>query len=287
MDCVVLETLDPYFNQACEEVLFSRRRGDLLVVWRNAPAVVCGKYQNIYAEVCLPAAQAQRIAIIRRETGGGTVYHDEGNLNYAIMIDRGDKQGYEPFLRPIVDALRALGADAQTGRICDITVGGKKVSGSAQKVAGGRVWHHGTLLFSTDLTRLRYLANGARKDYVSKGVQSSPWPVANLCEVLPHTDALSFRDALLRQLDAKIVPLTAEEQAEAETLANEKYRSWDWTFGKNPAFTLTRQTPQGELVMESKNGEITLLNLAPELVGQRLDPQNPALLASPLYPYLF
>ena len=287
MDCVVLETLDPYFNQACEEVLFSRRRGDLLVVWRNSPAVVCGKYQNIYAEVYLPSAQKHGIAVLRRETGGGTVYHDEGNLNYAIMTDRGDKRGYEPFLAPIVDALRALGADAQTGRICDITVGGKKVSGSAQKISGGRVWHHGTLLFSADLTRLRSIANGARKDYVSKGVQSSPWPVTNLCEVLPHTDALSFRDALLRQLDAKIVPLTAEEQAEAEKLANDKYRTWDWTFGRNPAFTLTRETPHGRIIMESKNGIITALNLGPRLVGQKLDPQNPALLWSSLIPYLF
>lgn len=287
MDCVVLDTLDPYFNQACEESLFLHRTGSLLVVWRNAPAVVCGKYQNIYAEVSLPSAQAQNIAILRRETGGGTVYHDEGNLNYAIMTDRGDTQGYEPFLAPIVDALRALGADAQTGRICDIAVNGKKVSGSAQKVSGGRVWHHGTLLFSADLTRLRGVANGARREYVSKGVQSSPWPVANLCDVLPHTDALAFRDALLRKLGAEPTLMTAEELATAETLAREKYRAWDWTFGKNPAFTLTRQTPQGELVMESKNGVITALNLAPEFVGQRLDPQNPVLLASPLCPYLF
>lgn len=284
---VVLPSTNPYWNQACEEVLFLRRSLPLLILWRNAPTVICGKYQNIYAEVSPAAAAAMGIAVIRRETGGGTVYHDEGNLNYAIMCPKEGIEGYAPFLEQIVGVLRRLGVDASQGRLCDISVDGKKVSGNAQKVTRERVWHHGTLLFSADLHRLHTVANGAGREYASKGVQSSPWPVANLGEYLPGMDVLSFRDAILRELDAEPVPLTAEEIAEADRLEKEKYRAWDWTYGHNPAFTLTRETPFGTLYMESSRGVIAQCNLEPSLTGVRLDPQEPRLLTSPLLPYLF
>ena len=284
---------DPCYNQALEETLFHQcREGEILLLWRNAPAVVCGRYQNLYAEVSVPAAAREGITLIRRETGGGTVYHDEGNVNFTFITDYdGGGADYEKYLRPVVEVLRALGVPAQTGRVCDIAVEGKKISGSAQKIAGGRVLHHGTLLFSTDLTVLRRAANGGGREYVSRGVASSPWQVTNLQTYLPKLTVEEFQSAMLVGLTAgksfEQRTLTAALEAEARRLAEEKYRAWDWTFGKNPAYTLTRQTPFGELVLESKGGVVQRLTLdGKELeAGQRLEPK--LWMGHPLCPYIF
>lgn len=268
------DTLDPYFHLALEEVLFtSGPREEILLLWRSRSAVICGRYQNLFAEVDVPAARAAGVDLARRLTGGGTVYHDEGNLNYTILADcDGGGTQYERFLAPVVRTLRQLGVPAETGRICDITVEGKKISGSAQKVAGGRVLHHGTLLLNADLDALRRIANGAREKYVSKGVASSPWPVTNLRGYLPGMTMEDFRAAILTGLTAgkelTARPLTEAEEAAARSLAERKYRSWDWIYGKNPEYTLTR----GGMKLTAKHGVITELTTAPELVGQRLDP---------------
>ena len=271
------DTLDPYFHLALEEVLLaSDLRGELLLLWRSRSAVICGRYQNIYAEADVLAAKAAGVDVARRLTGGGTVYHDAGNLNYTVISDYdGEGAQYERFLSPVVRTLRQLGVPAETGRVCDITVEGKKISGSAQKVAGGRVLHHGTLLLDADLTALRRIANGARADYASKGVASSPWPVTNLKPYLPGMTMEDFRAAMLTGLtagkDVETRPLTEAEAAAAQALAESKYKTWDWIYGTNPEYVLTRNG----MTLRCKHGVITELDAAPELVGRRLDPDAP------------
>lgn len=271
------DTLDPYFHLALEELLLAAEtKEEILLLWRSRSAVICGRYQNIYAEADVLAAKAAGVDVARRLTGGGTVYHDEGNLNYTILTDYdGSGSQYDRFLMPVVRTLRQLGVPAETGRICDITADGKKISGSAQKVSGSRILHHGTLLFHADLTALRRIANGAREEYRSKGVASSPWPVTNLCDYLPGMTMEDFRRAMLTGLtagkDVTARSLTAEEHQAAQALANTKYRTWDWIYGKNPEYTLTR----GDMTLTAKHGVITELNTAPGLIGCRLDPDAP------------
>ncbi len=271
------DTLDPYFHLALEEVLLaSETHEEILLLWRSRSAVICGRYQNIYAEADVLAAKAAGVSVARRLTGGGTVYHDTGNLNYTILADYdGEGAQYERFLAPVVRTLRQLGVPAETGRVCDITVEGKKISGSAQKVANGRVLHHGTLLLESDLTALRRIANGAREEYVSKGVASSPWPVTNLNSYLPGMTMEDFRAAMLTGLtagkDVVTRSLTDRERQAAEDLAESKYRTWDWIYGMNPEYVLNRNG----MTLRCRHGVITELEAAPELVGQRLDPEAP------------
>ena len=214
---------DPAFNQALEEYVFERVAPDetILMLWRNAPAVVCGCYQNAFAEVDMLRAAEQGVAVIRRISGGGTVYHDPGNVNYSVVAPADGAVDYARFIAPVVEALNDLGIPAAMNRTCDIAVNGLKVSGSAQKTAKGRVLHHGTLLYDTDLHALHALADGRRGKFTSKGIQSTPWPVANMRACL--TDA----------------PDTADESAldEIRALAAEKYETWDWTFARSPAFS--------------------------------------------------
>ena len=234
---------DPFFNQAFEDYVFRNFREDeVLLLWRNRPAVVVGCYQNICREVHVRALLEQNIPVVRRMSGGGTVYHDLGNLNYTLITDQSGALDYDRCLAPVLRALNALGVPAQKSRTCDITVDRKKISGSAQKIANGRVLHHGTLLFDADLTRLDEITTGRKNDaFCSKGTQSAICAVTNLRPYLREDcEIVTFARQLAQKIlppGARIVRLTQAQLADVRRLAVDIYQSWDWTWGKTPAFT--------------------------------------------------
>ncbi|HSP47373.1 MAG TPA: lipoate--protein ligase family protein, partial [Clostridiaceae bacterium] len=129
------ESEDVYFNLALEEYLLQNfREGTYLLLWRNDRSIVLGKYQNVYEEVNLRAVEEAGIKVARRNSGGGTVYHDLGNLNYSILTDY-DPNGtisYDLFLEPMISALRSMGIPAEKRGASDIAIEGMKISGSAQ-----------------------------------------------------------------------------------------------------------------------------------------------------------
>lgn len=234
---------DPFFNQAFEDYVFRNyREDDVLLLWRNRPAVVVGCYQNICREVHMRALLERGIPVVRRMSGGGTVYHDLGNLNYTLISDQQGPLDYDRCLEPVIRALNALGIPARKNRTCDIAVDGKKISGSAQKIAGGRVLHHGTLLFDSDLSLLDEITTGRKNDaFCSRGTESAICTVTNLRPYLKDDcEIVTFAKRLAAQLlppGSEHVRLTEGQLAEVRQLAEETYHSWDWTWGKTPAFT--------------------------------------------------
>ena len=111
-------------------------------------------------------------------SGGGTVYHDLGNINYTMICDKSKFANgfinYEDFLVPVINALNRLGIPAGRERSCDIAINGRKISGSAQKVSGGRVLHHGTLLFDSNLSLLDAITTkNKNENFISKASESA------------------------------------------------------------------------------------------------------------------
>ena len=150
-----LHTTDAAWNLAAEQYVFESlpRDRSYFMLWQNRSAVIVGKHQDTLAEINRPYVEAHGIQVIRRPSGGGAVYHDLGNLNYTIITDSGstDRLDLSLFCQPVLRVLRALGVPAElTGRN-DLTVEGRKFSGSAQYLRQGRILHHGTLLFDSDL----------------------------------------------------------------------------------------------------------------------------------------
>ena len=234
---------DPAYNLAFEEyVLTHRMDGDYLILWQNDNTVVVGQNQNTAAEINRAFVEAHGVHVVRRTTGGGAVYHDLGNLNYTLITGQSGALDYDRCLAPVLRALNALGVPAQKSRTCDMTVDGKKISGSAQKIANGRVLHHGTLLFDADLTRLDEITTGRKNDaFCSKGTQSAICTVTNLRPYLREDcEIVTFARQLAQKIlppGAKTVRLTQAQLADVRRLAAELYQSWDWTWGKTPAFT--------------------------------------------------
>ena len=236
-------SLDPFYNQAFEEFIFQTfRDDDVFFLWQNRPAVVVGSYQNICREVHVETLRRLGIPVVRRMSGGGTVYHDLGNVNYTYITRQDGPVDYDRCLQPVIGALNDIGIPARKNRTCDISIGEQKISGSAQRAAGGRILHHGTLLFQSDLAVLEQITTHHKNDcFQSMGTVSAICPVTNIRDHLAAPMTLEeFQARLLDRMvpaSAAHIVLSPEQEAEVCRLRDEKYRSWEWTWGKTPAFS--------------------------------------------------
>ena len=183
-----------YTNQALEEWLFRNAEltQPLLMLWINDPAVVTGRYQNQWIE-CSPAAlKKQGILLARRNSGGGTVFHDRGNLNLTLFTSRNayDKRSLTGFIKTILDS---YGIISETGESrADIYIQGRKISGSAFKLIADRAYHHSTLLIDCDLEQLAGALHPAAREITSKGTESIRSKTVNLREVNLEISLLSI-----------------------------------------------------------------------------------------------
>ena len=253
-----LETgsVDPCYNLALEQVVLEQRReGDWLMLWQNRNTVVVGLNQNTAEEINASFVEEHGITVVRRMTGGGAVYHDLGNLNYSFIQDVGNAEELtiRRFTEPVCRALAALGVQASVSGRNDILVDGKKISGVAQRIVGGRILHHGTLLFDSDAAMIAGALRADPAKFTSKSAKSVRARVGNLHDSLPDgIDLPQFWALLLRELtrDGLIrESLSPDELQEVRKLADEKYRSWDWTYGRSPdsEYHSRRRFPGGTL----------------------------------------
>jgi lipoate-protein ligase A len=234
--------VNPYFNLAFEEYILNNfRDDDYVLLWQNANTIVIGKHQNTPQEVNQEVVEELGVNVVRRNTGGGAVYHDLGNINFSFISNWKLENGinYEIFLEPIIKALNSIGVEAIKEGRNDLVVAGKKISGNAQMIIKDRILHHGTLLFDSDLTIMEKVLNVSPDKIASKGIKSIRARVANIKEFLQvDMDVSQFIDLLVESFfkysETVEMRLTAHQLLEIETLATEKYQSWDWNYGNSP-----------------------------------------------------
>ncbi|MDX9881309.1 MAG: lipoate--protein ligase [Prolixibacteraceae bacterium] len=258
--CLKHNSLDPWFNLAAEEYLLKNFTEDFFIIWRSERSVVVGKHQNALAEINHEFVHGNHIHVARRLSGGGTVFHDQGNVNFTFI--RGVKEisevNFKIFTQPIVKSLQKLGVGAYpTGRN-DLAVNGKKISGNAGHVYKKRVLHHGTLLFNSDLSKLKDALNVDLSRFEDKSVQSNRSPVTNISDFLkvPMTvDEFSefiFDDVPDVFQDKEIYRFSEHDVAAISTLRDQKYASWDWVYGYSPKYVFRNKVPapSGEIAVE-------------------------------------
>lgn len=238
---------DPYYNMAFDEYCLESLPIDepVFYLWQNRPAVIVGFNQEVNTEVNLEYLKQKGIALVRRVTGGGAVYHDLGNLNYTIVGRSEDlERDYPEYASIMMKALQSLGVPATLSGRNDILVKGKKVSGFAKRVIRNRLMVHGTLMYRVDVDVLTNVLNPSATKLQSKGIASVRSRVANLCDYLPEVqDIQTFSNRLEEILSGHYADaeyqLTGEQLATIQKLADEKFAQWEWNYGRSPKATLT------------------------------------------------
>lgn len=258
---------DPAFNLAAEEWLLMQSGDDVFMLWRNAPAVIVGRNQNTLAQIDESFVHERGIPVVRRLSGGGAVFHDLGNINFTFIQDATPSEGldFHRFTAPILDALRAMGVECAFDGRNDLVIDGKKFSGNAQHFHGGRILHHGTLLFASEIEDISGALRVDPEKYRDKAVKSVKKRITNISSHLPAPmDATDFIEALMEHVSGRSTQgemgFSAQEEAAINRLAEDRYRSWDWNYGTSPAYNFTRstRTPGGllEVHMDVRKGRI-------------------------------
>jgi lipoate-protein ligase A len=246
MEYLESDSTDPRWNLALEQYVFEQmdRSGEYFILWRNANTIVVGKNQNTVQEINNDYVRRHGITVVRRLSGGGAVYHDLGNLNYTFIADgeRMEKLDFQLFCQPVVQTLRSFGVHAEISGRNDITVDGKKFSGNSQYLRQGRVMHHGTILFNSDLSVVEKALHTDESKIASKGITSIRSRVTNLSEYLtPDVTLDCFKARLLayvtEQKGLRPAHLTPEDRQKIAAIERGRYDTWEWNYGRSPDYT--------------------------------------------------
>ena len=271
MKLYLSQSYDIYFNLALENWLFLEALENdepIIFLWKNRASVVIGRAQNPWKECNLEALENDGIPIVRRQSGGGTVYHDLGNLNYTIISSK-KKHNVKENLKLICDVIKELGINIQPNERNDIVYKNEngetfKVSGSAFREKKDRAFHHGTLLINANTDRLyKYLHHKLDRSLDIKGVKSHRSKVCNIGGINGiNIISRDFYRALLTLYTGKSISLSLINE---DTPFKNQYilddeinslKSWDWTFGKTLPFKKTYTQNNINLIVNVKKGYI-------------------------------
>lgn len=252
---------DPYWNLAAEEYLLGRFDCPVFRLWRNSPAVIVGRNQNACAEINQQYAESHGIAVVRRLSGGGAVYHDLGNVNYTFLDAASRREStsemFVRFTAPVIAALAKLGVEAKLEGRNDLTIGGAKFSGNAIYARSGRVMHHGTMLFSTSMEDMAAVLSTDTSKFSGRAVESRRSRVTN---IQPHLASSMTADGffgfIAQEISAEAEPYdySQEDLGAIGLLADRKYRRNEWNFAAGPAYSYckTARFPCGTLTLNAK-----------------------------------
>ena len=253
MLCIHNTQTDPYFNLAAEEYLLKNFKENIFMLWQNEPSIVIGKHQDVWAEVNLKFVQDQQIKIARRFSGGGAVYHDPGNLNLTF-IETDQIMQTDKYTIQIMNFLKTLGVHVEVDERKGLTIGGFKISGSAQSIHKNRYMHHATLLFSTDLDRLvnSLKSKQQRKQEVNDRHSLNPYGVRSRisARIFRHLSPSSILRKRFFTISRSIIP--------AFKIIISRKQTWKPSIGLKSRNMLQ---PAGTLTLIHYNTETYLLNL--------------------------
>lgn len=220
--------------------LENNKKGDVvLYFYVNKNAVIIGRNQNAWKECSIANMDADGVQLVRRHSGGGAVFHDNGNLNFSFITDE-KHYDLNRQMRVILNAVSKLGLKAELSGRNDITVDGKKFSGNAFSLAKGNRSHHGTILVNADLAKLSNYLCVSKEKMRSKGIDSVRARVCNICELSSGLTVEAMRRLVIESFieeygAASEYVFDGTALAEVEE-RRERHASWEWRFGKTPQF---------------------------------------------------
>lgn len=237
-----------YFNLAMEEYFLKNTTEDVFMLWRNESAIIVGKNQNTLSEINYEYVKENNIKVVRRQSGGGAVFHDLGNINFTfISCNDNSFSDFKRFTMPIIESLENLNIHAEFSGRNDLLIDNQKFSGNAQYNYKNKVMHHGTLLFSSQINDLSSALKVKPSKFEGKGVKSVKSRVTNISNHLRESmTVLEFKDYLMNFINNKdennhFYELSDHDINEINKLVDEKYSTWHWNFGHSPKYSLNNE----------------------------------------------
>jgi lipoate---protein ligase len=243
------DSFDPWHNLAVEEILLDMvgENQYILYLWQNRDTVVIGKNQNPWKECRAGLLEQDGGYLARRLSGGGTVFHDLGNLNFTFLMSRAN-YNLEKQTAGVLAAVKKLGIAAEMNSRNDLTLDGCKFSGNAFCFRKNNAYHHGTLLIASDFEKLAKYLQVSKENIRSKGIESVRTRVVNLTEYRPSLTIEMMMDALCQEFtkiyggdpggsSLNVKSTDSLDQSAIQKLY-QKYASWEWRYGETPKFAL-------------------------------------------------
>jgi len=205
------EYQNPYWALSIEEAVAIRVGQGLtpntLRFWKTKNAVIIGRFQCPKSEASFNSCLRYGTAIVRRFTGGGAVYHDSGNLNFAVSIHLNPSLNIKPYNLlskvglAVISALKGFGISPAFDKM-NIYVKNRKLSGMAGLVKKRLIFVHGSLLIDSDLKVLYQVLNSNTNKLQGKFVRSVMEKVANLKdEVNSKISSLDVKNNLINSFE--------------------------------------------------------------------------------------
>lgn len=245
---VKCDSTDANLNFALEKYLIDELdvADGYFMFWRTTPTLMIGRYQNARAEVNMEHAKKMNINIVRRITGGGTIYTDMNGWQFSFINKAHDKKeiNFHTYTKPIIDALASLDVTAVKSGRNDLLIDDKKFSGNAQYVKKNVMLHHGSILFNTDLSQLVRSLTPDDEKLISKGIKSVKSRVTNVADHMSKKmTSLEFRDVMIKYLtaDMQTYELSEADLKRIMEIKAEVFDSWNWNFGRDPKFNITKE----------------------------------------------
>ena len=264
MIAILSASHNPYFNSALEYYLLHFFDDEVLLLYRNESSVVVGKHQNAFAEANQNFLRKAKIPLVRRISGGGTVFHDLGNINISLI--REGKLDFDSYLSPVIKALASLNLTVEQNFKNDLLLNGKKITGTAAHVYKNKTLHHGTLLFDADQHLLHLALSGNKSLFEDNSVKSKPSPTTNIKQYLNDSiNAEAFTEYLYQQLKKSYqikhdYQLSDIDIKKVNDWIQYRFKTWEWNYGYSPAFEFVNTIVEGkseiQLWVAVKNGII-------------------------------
>ncbi|NFT07687.1 lipoate--protein ligase [Clostridium botulinum] len=240
---IISKEVDPAYNLALEEELLRNLKDNenILYLWQNDRTVVIGRNQNPYSECNLDYMKENNITLVRRISGGGTVFHDLGNLNFTFLTKEADAN-LEKQLKVIIDGIKKLGLIAEVSGRNDLLIDNKKFSGHAFYSEDGNYFHHGTIMIDINLNELSKALNPSKLKLQSKGIKSVRSRVVNLKDLDKKIDSNIVKEALINgflNVYGKFANIKKYSKKNYIPSYFQKYNDSKWNFGESPNYNIT------------------------------------------------
>ncbi|XP_054161045.1 lipoyltransferase 1, mitochondrial-like, partial [Oppia nitens] len=264
VDVLVSRSDNIFANLALEDWIY--RNSDLtnrsvVLLWRNRPAVVVGRHQNPWREVHVGRCLANGVEVVRRNSGGGTVYHDLQNLNISFIghKSRYNRLGNLVRLQKVMATKFDIDLRINSREDLVVAASGHKISGTASRIGAHNSYHHLTLLIDADLSRMKSLIRKESPSMVSKATGSISSTTTNLKSINSDISMNDIINELAIELNTNSTSGTSypfteviaadddDDDDNDEDLypginqIEESLRSWQWIYGKTPKFQVNRQ----------------------------------------------